>query len=185
MLFSVCFERESWYFQSLHNKVVFSANLRYSLIFKLWKFIDDSFNSWLLLMWKFFEDWFTFFPSLFDLFNIFNLVNMVIFSWFRCAKRIIILKSGIINIYSIIFGILLMLARYFATPSHICRIVIFRWIVSLFHYKEIIVEKTGFIFKETLIKGVDDRNITPMSLVFIIAGILSESMFGEESIWRH
>jgi hypothetical protein len=57
--------------------------------------------------------------------------------------------------------------------------------VSLFHYKEIIVEKTGFIFKETLIKGVDDRNITPMSLVFIIAGILSESMFGEESIWRH
>jgi hypothetical protein len=57
--------------------------------------------------------------------------------------------------------------------------------VSLFHYKEIIVKKTGFIFKETLIKRVDNRNITPVSLVFIIAGILSESMFGEEGIWRH
>jgi len=57
--------------------------------------------------------------------------------------------------------------------------------VSLFHYKEIIVEKTGFIFKETLVKRVDNRNITPVSLVFIIAGILSESMFGEEGIWRH
>ncbi len=145
----------------------------------------------MLFLRELFKYGFTVFPSLFNWLYVFYLLVCVFPSRFRSAEGVVIRKSGIINIKGVIFVILFNLCQlsWYIESIACCVgcIVIFAWIISLSHYKQLIVEEAGFIFKETLIERINNRDIAPVSLVFIIAWILSDFMFCDESIWwnRH
>ncbi len=49
--------------------------------------------------------------------------------------------------------------------------------------EQIIVEETGLIFEETLIERVNNRDVSPLSLIFIIARVLPYFMFSHEGVW--
>lgn len=49
--------------------------------------------------------------------------------------------------------------------------------------QQIIVKEAGFVFKEPLVERIDDGDVAPVGLVFIIAGVLPYFMFCDKSIW--